>query len=247
MTSDDSRSHSLPWARRHSRDKSICRGARATLWSPVAVEGVFPIFLGFCFFHNSKSRVRRTTQRGQMFAATKALLRATADPFAGDFETDLPSRAAVEDIEEENPFGGGGGGGGKDDDDKDDLPLLRATRDILEEDNEPAADIVARAREVHYAGIEFDRLMLDRAVDAEDWPRASLAARRILQTAENPKPPDDVVALRTRVDHSNVPTPDDRRAFETAFAHADWTMARLIGLQIVDFETATTTVRVVDV
>mmetsp|Transcript_1786 Transcript_1786/g.5317 ORF Transcript_1786/g.5317 Transcript_1786/m.5317 type:complete len:221 (+) Transcript_1786:28-690(+) len=200
-----------------------------------------------------------------MFAATKALVvqaealrteEAGLD-FAGDFETTgvVGENGALsllqdddDDDDDENPFGApppvtttqsaiGGDSA---------LPLLRATRDILEGGERdlfpgaPAelAPVFAAATDaLCTADLEFDRLMLDRALAAKDWIRAKLAAHRILADRRD-APPEHVAELRRRVAVSTVATPDDRRAFDRAVADADWTMADLLGSQILHFSDA---------
>jgi len=124
------------------------------------------------------------------------------------------------------------------------LPLLRATRDILEGHDTVAfadappdlAPLFAAASDTVISGdLEFDRLMFDRAIDAKDWIRAKLAAHRLLADKHD-APPAHLVDMRHRVARSTVATADDRRAFERAFADADWTMADLLGSQILHFQ-----------
>ena len=209
-------------------------------------------------------------KKEKMFASTKALLLRT-DAFAGDFEsTDLssfedlnPDFRAQNFDDDSNPFGDDENNPfGRDDDPffaKDfskDLPLLRATKDIMnrqedveEEDPDGApieiAALLREAKLASYPGIEFDRLMLDRAIASKDWPRAKVAALRLTRSNDNSRdragPPKDLLDLKESVNKSTVCTADDRRAFETSLLTADWTMASFIGTQIRDFAFSTTT------
>lgn len=180
--------------------------------------------------------------------ATKRLLEQAQakDAFSGDFD-DVPAPPVIiadddDDDDDENPFGevSAAAAVSESTEQPDDVPLLRATRDVLNGDF--AVDLA-----VDYAGAEFDRLMLERAIAADDGARAKVAAERIHRARENAgqRPPEDVLKLRDDVNASTVATADDRRSFETAFNGQDWTMARLIGGQIVDFTTSSP--RMVDV
>lgn len=134
------------------------------------------------------------------------------------------------------------------------LPLLRATKDLLggapTTDDPLPSDIGALEREVRaapfYAHLELDLLGFDRAVEAKDWTRARVAARRILRSGENVnvKCPPDLVDLARDVDLAQDATGEDRRAFHGALANGDHTMARLLGHQIIEFSSTT---RLVDV
>lgn len=132
----------------------------------------------------------------------------------------------------------------------DDLPLLRATRDMLEDRAQPVAssddvpdDVLDLEREVEsaafYPYIYCDRITFERSCEAKNWALARVVARRILRTSRVPaaaRQPHEVSTLVAEVEATALSSqvePGDFRMFRAAIASGDLLMAKIIGEQIV--------------
>mmetsp|Transcript_12444 Transcript_12444/g.18671 ORF Transcript_12444/g.18671 Transcript_12444/m.18671 type:complete len:248 (-) Transcript_12444:1758-2501(-) len=181
--------------------------------------------------------------------ATRRLLAENSqiDFFAGSFEDEsiIEDNFKNVDEEDENPFGNE-----NDTIVEKDIPLLKATRDILLEQNKEmiqtshTKEIAISVKEAHqvteYPDIAFDRILLERALDTCDYTRIQVAADRIIRTSQHYQAgiiPADVLQLKSAIESisRHATSVDDRRGFEFALAHADWNMTRLLGNQILDF------------
>lgn len=130
------------------------------------------------------------------------------------------------------------------------LPLLRATRDMLEDKGQRVSssddvpdDILDLEREVEaaafYPYMYCDRITFERSCEAKNWALARVVARRILRSAGNPaatKQPHEVGTLVAEVEAtalSSLVEAGDLRMFRAAIASGDFGMAKIIGEQII--------------
>ena len=157
-----------------------------------------------------------------------------------------------------------------DDYDSKSVPLLKATRALLAEeaaaagegdasDGEDAdvfsgaapagppaevAGLLRAARDVpshrQYPHYGVDLVLVEHAAASRDWPRALVAARRVVRSAERyasgEAPPAALASLAEAVNEREravVLQSTDRAAFDSALANGDFELAAVLGEQIV--------------